>query len=68
MAGRLMTPDPPVLYHNITRTEKGILHRYYPFLQPCRRGDDLEGGTGFIGIINTAIPPDSIQDLPLFFL
>ena len=64
----LMAADPPVFHNLIPGTVKGILQGDRPFLQPRRRGDDLKGRTGLIGVIDAAVAPHLIQKFLLLGL
>ena len=62
------TVDPAILYQDISRAVKPVIHRYYPFFQPCSHCYDLEGRSRFIGIIQAGISPHLIQTFLLLLL
>ena len=63
-----VAPDSPILYNLISRAHKCIIQIDYPFFQAGAGGDDLKGGSRFIGIIDTPVSPHLIQKFLLFFL
>jgi len=60
MAPHLVASDLTILHHDKARTGKLALRGDNPLLQPRRSGDDLEGGTRLIGVIDTSVTPDLV--------
>ncbi len=65
---RFMTSDPAVLHDFISGTVKRIVHCHHLLFQCRSRGNDLEGRSRFVSIIDTGISPHLIQKILLFFL
>ena len=60
MATHFMTPDLPVLYDPESRAGKLVSQVDHARLQSRSGGDDLEGGTRFVGIVDAAVAPHGI--------
>ena len=67
MSGDLMAADPAVIHDDKSRTGKCALRCDYSGLQSRSGGDDLEGGTRFVGIVDAAVASHGIQLLLLLF-
>ena len=67
MSADLMAADLSVVHNDESRTGKGTFRGDHPFLQSRSGGDDLEGGTRFVGIVDAAVAPHGIQLLLLLF-
>ena len=65
VSGDLMAADLTVIHNDKSRTGKGALRRDNSRLQACGGGNDLEGGSRLVGIIDTAVAPHGIEFLLL---
>ncbi len=68
VAGSLVAMDPPVVHRDEAWTAEAALGRHHTGLKARRRGDDLEGGSRFVCIVDAAVPPDAVQYVLGFLL
>ena len=67
MTRNFMATDFSVIYHNKPGTTEAAFLCNHSFLKSCRSGNNLKGRARFIGIVDTAVSPDSVQYILLFF-
>ena len=61
MSGNLVAADLTVIHDDKSGAGKGAFRGHYSRLQSRSGRDDLEGGSRFVGVVDTAVSPHGIQ-------
>ena len=61
MSGNLVAADLTVIHDDKSGAGKGAFRGHHSRLQSRSGRDDLEGGSRFVGVVDTAVSPHGIQ-------